>query len=82
MELGEWSSAGVDNLTTTWLTTSKKNMGSRKQMSHMMKVQLAAQICRDNLEMQTVLPKQAKEELLAIYRDSCMMFLLTTRTFG
>ena len=44
----------------------------------MMKVQLAAQICRDNLEMQTVLPKQAKEELLAIYRDSFMMFLLTT----
>ena len=41
-----------------------------------------ANIFGDNLEMQTVLPKQAKEELLAIYRDSCMMFLLTTRTFG
>ena len=41
-------------------------------------MQLAAKICVDNLEMQTILPKQAKEELLAIYRDSLMMFLSTT----
>ena len=42
-------------------------------------MQLAVKICVDNLEMQTILPKQAKEELLAIYRDSLMMFLSTTR---
>ena len=38
-----------------------------------------ARICVDNLEMQTALLKQTKEELLSIYRDSLMMFLSTTR---
>ena len=38
-----------------------------------------AKICGDDLEMQTVSLKQTKEGLLAIYRDSIMMFLLTAR---
>ena len=37
-----------------------------------------AKICGDDLEMQTALLKQTKEELLAIYRDSLIMFLSTT----
>jgi len=43
-------------------------------MAHLTKAQLAAKICGDDLETQSVLLKQTKEELLAIYRDSLMMF--------
>ena len=37
-------------------------------MAHLTKAQLAAKICGDDLETQSVLLKQTKEELLAIYR--------------
>jgi len=38
------------------------------------KAQLVSNICGDDLEAQSALLKQPKEELLAIYRDSQMMF--------
>ena len=60
----------------------RRTWGQDKQMAHMTKAQLAAQICCDDLEMQIVLPKIAKEELLPINRDSCMLFLSTNQTFG
>ena len=40
---------------------------------------VVAKICGNDLECQTNLLKQTKEELLALYRDFLMMFLLTTR---
>jgi len=43
-------------------------------MAHLTKAQLVSKICGDDLETQSVLLKQPKEELLAIYRDSLMMF--------
>jgi len=43
-------------------------------MAHLSKAQLVSKICGDDLEAQTVLLKQPKEELLAMYRDSQMMF--------
>ena len=39
---------------------------------------VVAKICGDDLEIQTALLKQTKEELLAIFRDSPMMVLLTS----
>jgi len=43
-------------------------------MAHLTKAQLVSKISGDDLETQSVLLKQPKEELLAIYRDSLMMF--------
>jgi len=43
-------------------------------MAHLTKAQLVGKICGDDLDAQSVLLKQPKEELLAMYRDSQMMF--------
>lgn len=43
-------------------------------MAHLTKAQLVSKICGDDVDAQSVLLKQPKEELLAMYRDSQMMF--------